>query len=236
MHGSKTKSIKWLLLLAVFFIVVSQLAQPAFAAPSDFEDLTGEGKSGKVKISVTSYQEKDGNLVRVPELVRIRAGDETSYIPVITNEGSECSLRLRIYAKTENQDIDILKYCYGWENNWIKKDGWFYYKKPFEKNESVEICKGFYFPDEWQWRVCNVMSITVDAEAVADEPENIGIVKTGDETDIGLLLLILGASLLIVLIAGRKRNADKDIYGGADAASNSSGDHHCRPIFCDRVP
>ncbi len=211
MDGSKIKSIKWLLLLAVFFIAVSQLAQPAFAAPSDFEDLTGEGKSGKVKISVTSYQEKDGNLVRVPELVRIRAGDETSYIPVITNEGSECSLRLRIYAKTENQNINILKYCYGWEDNWIKKDGWFYYKKPFEKNESVEICKGFYFPDEWQWRICNVMSITVDAEAVADEPENIGIVKTGDETDIGLLLLILGASLLIVLIAGRKRNADKDI-------------------------
>ena len=211
MHGSKTKSIKWLLLLAVFFIAMSFTARPAFAAPSDFEDLTGEGKSGKVKISVTSYQEKDGDLVRVPELVRIRAGDETSYIPVITNEGSECSLRLRIYAKTEKQDIDILKYCYGWEDNWIKKDGWFYYKKPFEKNESVEICKGFYFPDEWQWRVCNVMGITVDAEAVADEPENIGIVKTGDETDIGLLLLILGASLLIVLITGRKRNADKDI-------------------------
>lgn len=211
MHGSKTKSIKWLLLLAVFFIAMSQLARPAFAAPSDFEDLTGEGKSGKVKISVTSYQEKGGDLVRVPELVRIRAGDETSYIPVITNEGSECSLRLRIYAKTEKQDIDILKYCYGWEDNWIKKDGWFYYKKPFEKNESVEICRGFYFPDEWQWRVCNVMGITVDAEAVADEPENIGIVKTGDETDIGLLLFILGASLLIVLITGRKRNADKDI-------------------------
>ena len=211
MHGSKTKSIKWLLLLAVFFIAMSFTARPAFAAPSDFEDLTGEGKSGKVKISVTSYQEKDGDLVRVSELVRIRAGDETSYIPVITNEGSECSLRLRMYAKTEHQDINILKYCYGWEDNWIKKDGWFYYKKPFEKNESVEICRGFYFPDEWQWRVCNVMGITVDAEAVADEPENIGIVKTGDETDIELLLLILGASLLIVLITGRKRNADKDI-------------------------
>lgn len=211
MDGSKTKSIKWLLLLAVFFIAMSFTARPAFAAPSDFENLTGEGKSGKVKISVTSYQEKDGDLVRVPELVRIRAGDETSYIPVITNEGSECSLRLKIYAKTENQDINILKYCYGWEDNWIKKDGWFYYKKPFEKNESVEICRGFYFPDEWQWRVCNVMSITVDAEAVADEPENIGIVKTGDETDIGLLLLILGASLLAVIITGRKRNVDKDI-------------------------
>ena len=211
MHGSKTKSIKWLLLLAVFFIVVSQLAQPAFAAPSDFEDLTGEGKSGKVKISVTSYQEKDGKLVRVPKLVRIRAGDETSYIPVITNEGSECSLRLRIYAKTENQDINILKYCYGWEDNWIKKDGWFYYKKPFEKNESVEICKGFYFPAEWQWRVCNVMGITVDAEAVADEPENIGIVKTGDDSNMIIWLLLGISAAAILIITGRKRNADKDI-------------------------
>lgn len=211
MHGSKTKSIRWLLLLAVFLIAMSFMARPAFAAPSDFENLTGEGKSGKVNISVTSYQEKDGKLIRAPELVRIRAGDETSYIPVITNKGSECSLRLKVYAKTETQDINILKYCYGWEDNWIKKDGWFYYKKPFEKGESVEICKGFYFPDEWQWRVCNVMGITVDAEAVADEPQQIGIVKTGDETDIGLLLLILGANLLIVLIAGRKRNADKDI-------------------------
>ena len=41
MHGSKTKSIRWLLLLAVFFIAVSFTARPAFAAPSDFEDLTG---------------------------------------------------------------------------------------------------------------------------------------------------------------------------------------------------
>ena len=214
MHGSKTKpgkSIRWSALLLVIFIAMSLMVRPAFAAPSDFEELTGEGKSGKVNISVTSYQEKDGDLVRVPELVRIRAGDETSFIPVITNEGSECSLRLKVYAKTEHQNINILKYCYGWEDNWIKKDGWFYYKKPFEKNESVEICKGFYFPDEWQWRVCNIMSITVEAEAVADEPENIGIVKTGDDSNMIIWLLLGISAAAILIITGRKRNADKDI-------------------------
>ena len=104
-----------------------------------------------------------------------------------------------------------MKYCYGWEDNWIKKDGWFYYKKPFEKNESVEICKGFYFPDEWQWRVCNVMGITVDAEAVADEPENIGIVKTGDDSNMIIWLLAGLSAAAILIITGRKRNADKDI-------------------------
>ena len=211
MHGSKTKSIKWLLLLAVFFIAMIQLARPAFAAPSDFENLIGAERSGKVNISVESYQEKDGALYKTPELVLIKAGDKTSYVPVITNLGSECSLRLRVYAKTKNQDINILKYCYGWEDNWIKKDGWFYYKKPFEKNESVEICKGFYFPDEWQWRVCNVMGITVDAEAVADEPASYEIVKTGDDSNMIIWLLLGISAAAILMIAGRKRNADKDI-------------------------
>ena len=215
MHGSKTKprkSIRWLPLLAVFLIVMSFTVRPAFAAPSDFEDLTGEGKSGKVKISVTSYQEKDGELILVPELVRIRAGDETSYIPVITNEGSECSLRLRVYAKTEKQDIDILKYCYGWEDNWTYKDDWFYYKKPFEENESVEICQGFDFPQEWQWRVSNVMGITVEAEAVADEePGSVGAVKTGDDTEIWIWALITAASFVGIEQLIRRRNGDKDI-------------------------
>ena len=198
-------------ILAVFLMLFCMNADFALAAASDFEDLNGTARSGKVKISVESYQEKDGALVETPELVRIKAGDKTSYVPVITNLGSECSLRLRVYAKTKNQDINILKYCYGWEDNWIKKDGWFYYRKPFEKNESVEICKGFYFPDEWQWRVCNVMGITVDAEAVADEPDNIGIVKTGEDSNMIIWLLLGISAAAILIITGRKRNADKDI-------------------------
>ena len=80
-------------ILAVFLMLFCMNADFALAAASDFEDINGIARSGKVKISVESYQEKDGALVETPALVRIKAGDKTSYIPVITNLGSECNLR-----------------------------------------------------------------------------------------------------------------------------------------------
>ena len=83
-------------ILAVFLMLFCMNADFALAAASDFEGLNGTARSGNVKISVESYQEKDGALVETPALVRIKAGDKTSYIPVITNLGSECNLRLRV--------------------------------------------------------------------------------------------------------------------------------------------
>lgn len=212
MTGNKKIKTKWLSLAAVIFILLSMMVQPAFAASLDFENLSGSAREGKVKISVESFQETDGRRYETPELVRIKAGDKTSYIPVITNKGSECKLRLRVFAKTETQKINILKYCYGWEDNWTYKDDWFYYKKPFEENERVEICQGFDFPQEWQWRVSNVMGITVEAEAVADEePGSVGAVKTGDDTEIWIWALITAASFVGIEQLIRRRNGDKDI-------------------------
>lgn len=198
-------------ILAVFLMLFCMNADFALAAASDFEDLNGTARSGKVKISVESYQEKDGALVETPALVRIKAGDKTSYIPVITNLGSECNLRLRVYAKTETRSINILRYCYGWEDNWIFKDGWFYYRKPFEENESVAICRGFDFPSDWKWRESNVLEVTVEAEAVADEPAADGVVKTGDDSRIGVWIAAGVISLAIFIAAGRRKDGTKDI-------------------------
>ena len=198
-------------ILAVFLMLFCMNADFALAAASDFEDLNGTARSGKVKISVESYQEKDGALVETPALVRIKAGDKTSYIPVITNLGSECNLRLRVYAKTETRSINILRYCYGWEDNWIFKGGWFYYRKPFEERESVEICRGFDFPNEWKWRVENVMDMTVEAEAVADEPKADGIIRTGDDSRMGLWIAAGLISFAIIIAAGRRKDDAKDI-------------------------
>ena len=210
MSGSKKEISRWLLITAVFFIVISIICQPSFAASKDFEDLSGNGKSGKVNISVKTYQQKDGKIYKAPSLVKIKAGDKTSYIPVITNEGSKCELRLRVYAKTKTQNINILKYCYGWEDNWDFKKGWFYYKKTFEENESVEICQGFNFPDEWQWKVSNILGITIEAEAIADEPTQ-RIIKTGDDENILIWIAAALTSALIITAVWRKKNDSKDI-------------------------
>lgn len=198
-------------ILAVFLMLFCMNADSALAAASDFENLSGAEKSGKVSISVESYQEKEGVLYKAPNLVRIKAGDKTSYVPVIRNIGSECSLRLRVYAKTEKGSINILSCCYGWEDNWIKKDGWFYYRKPFEENESVAICKGFDFPSDWKWRESNVLEVTVEAEAVADEPAADGVVRTGDDSRMGLWIAAGVISLAIIIAAGRRKDGTKDI-------------------------
>ena len=55
------------------------------------------------------------------------------------------------------------------------------------------------------------MGITVDAEAVADEPASYEIVKTGDDSNMIIWLLLGISAAAILMIAGRKRNADKDI-------------------------
>ena len=130
---------------------------------------------------------------------------------MITNLGSACNLRLRVYAKTKDQDINILKYCYGWEDNWIKKDGWFYYRKPFEENESVAICRGFDFPNDWKWRESNVLEVTVVAEAVADEPASDGVIRTGDDSRMGVWIAAGVISLAIIIAAGRRKDGTKDI-------------------------
>lgn len=200
--------VRWLSIVTAIFIILSLGVQSSYAAASDFAGLKGEGKSGKVKISVHSYQEKDGIKYGTPELVRIKAGERTSYVPVITNKGEACSLRLRVYAKTRTQNINILKYCYGWEDKWIYKDDWFYYKKTFDKGESVEICQGFDFPTEWKWRISNVMGITVDAEAVADEPVSPETVRTGDESNLKLWAGLVAGSVLALSILWRRRRSN----------------------------
>lgn len=207
----KKRMRRGLIIVSVFLIALGSI-QAAYGAPSDFNNLKGKETAGKVKISVESYQEVNGQLVSTPGMVRIKVGDDTSYIPVITNNGSDCNLRLRVYANTGDKSINILKYCYGWQDNWTMKDNWFYYKKQFEKDESVEICRGFKFPDEWQWRECNIMGITVEAEAVADEDAAMGrIVKTGDNTHASLLVALMLLSLAGVGILRRRNDGSKDI-------------------------
>lgn len=214
----KNKVSRWLIVISVFFIAFAS-AGSTFAAPS-FDNLKGSAHKGKVKISVESFQEKDGALKKVKGVVRIKEGSDTSYIPIITNKGDECNLRLRIYARNGEKKINIVKYCYGFEGSWIRKDGWFYYKKAFEKNESTQICSGFHFPAEWKAKECNLLSITVDAEAVADEDlpndnnkgsDSFHTPKTGDDSKLPLYLIALILSLIGILITRRKKNGGEDI-------------------------
>lgn len=212
MNKKKNRKICRLSVMAAVFIMICLSAVNAYAASSDFSSLHGEPKSGTVDIEVESYRDDDGKLERCPDIVRIKAGDNTSYIPVIVNRGSECNLRIRVYAGAGEQRINILKYCYGFEDSWIYEGGWFYYRKAFEINERARICDGFYFPDEWKWRQCNVLDITVEAEAVSDEDMPESAVRTGDDSLVfGCAAVAATALFVLIVMSVRRKYGDKNI-------------------------
>lgn len=201
------------------FMVLSLIPYNVFAAPKDFEDLHGKPRfnTEKVKIEAGSYHDVDGdgNLETLPNLVRIHAGDKTSYIPYIKNIGDTCNLRIKMYADAGGDTVEILKYAQGFQDDWIEKDGWFYYKKPFNKNEVVTVCTSFLFPEDWKYWEHNILDVTVDAEAVADEnmPVSTGV-ATGDERkDViifgGLALIIMVLTVALIAKAMKKKDEEK---------------------------
>ena len=55
------------------------------------------------------------------------------------------------------------------------------------------------------------MDVTVEAEAVADEPASDGIIRTGDDSRMGVWIAAGVISLAIILAAGRRKDGTKDI-------------------------
>lgn len=197
-----------LILLFLFF-----LGESSYAATWNGNKLYGTAKYEKVDIELETYLMEDGRLVAIEDPTRIRAGDNTAYVPYIINIGEECNLRIRVYANTQKQkNINILKYCYGYQNKWISKNGWFYLKPKFEKHAKIKLCDGFNFPDDWKWQEegNNLLSITIEAEAVNDEdiPP-----QTGDHTVLVMYLLTLTASLVMIILMLTKNDKGADYYG-----------------------
>ena len=55
------------------------------------------------------------------------------------------------------------------------------------------------------------MDVTVEAEAVADEPAADGIIRTGDDSRLGLWIAAGVISLAVIIAAGRRKDGAKDI-------------------------
>ena len=204
------KRLTILLALAVFLLT----GMSAYAVPDDFGNLNGKPSKGALDISVETFQDIGGTLIETPGMVRIRAGEKTSYIPIITNNGQTAPMRLRIFAQTKSQKVNILKYCYGMTDVWDYRDGWFYYRGKFHRGDSVQICKGFAFPDEWRWRESNVLGITIEAEVVADDGggKTFHSPKTGDDSNLLPYVLAVAASLIVIVgLARRKEDGEEDI-------------------------
>ena len=56
-----------------------------------------------------------------------------------------------------------------------------------------------------------MLEVTVEAEAVADEPAADGIIRTGDNSRMGVWIAAGVISLAIFIAAGRRKDGTKDI-------------------------
>ena len=122
--------------------------------------------TGGVNIEIASYQEKNGEEVPIEGKTVVDYYGDVSYIPRVTNKAEGCYIRVDVTAETETQQIDILNRLYDIGEEWELINGHLYYTQALENGQSVDICRGFDVPDEWDYMASNDMKISVTADAI----------------------------------------------------------------------
>lgn len=122
--------------------------------------------TGGVNIEIASYQEKNGEEVQIEGKTVVDYYGDVSYIPRVTNKAEDCYIRVDVTAETETQQIDILNRLYDIGEEWELINGYLYYTQALENGQSVDICRGFDVPDEWDYMASNDMKISVTADAI----------------------------------------------------------------------
>ena len=126
-------------------------------------------ETGKVEIRLEEYQKNGENETLWKDLPVILPGDEISKIPRITNEGNTCYIRARIlFDEMEGMDEQCL---IGINEDWVKAaDGYYYYTKILQKEESVDLFQGLKIPSDFsQEHQQKKLSLKIVADAIQSQ-------------------------------------------------------------------
>lgn len=153
--------------LFIVAVIASLLVCSAsFAAFKNSAGVHAFFNMGGVNIEVENYRAYDGEEVLEKEEMTLDYYGSASFIPRITNKAESCYVRVKLTAQTDLQQIDIMKNLYGIGEGWTLIGGYLYYKQPVESKESIDVCRGFDVPAEWDYKSSNSMKIKVAADAV----------------------------------------------------------------------
>lgn len=153
----------------------------AILAAGSLAYFTAEGRArnvittGSIKISVVEQQLVDDKLIDYPneKITNVMPGAEISKIVTIKNTGSsEAWIRVKVdksiaRADKGESDVSLVRLDFDTEN-WVGKDGYYYYKKPVPAGESTTALFGTVTFDPQmgnEYQNCEV-SIDVIAQAV----------------------------------------------------------------------
>lgn len=141
----KQKRIYSVLLLVSFLMCVSGTA--IYALPE--ASVINRFETGNVDIRIDEYSEVDGKKTKSEKrFENILPGQFLSNIPVITNQGSECYIRVK--PVFEGTDFLSGKDLEGITDDWIwAEDGFLYYKKTLSRGEKISVFQGIRIPDDF---------------------------------------------------------------------------------------
>ena len=119
--------------------------------------------TGMVDIKLDIYElNNEGNEVEYDESKKLLPGDETSFIPKVSNLGASSYIRVRI----DYNGRDFSEYVKGLPSNFIKIGDYYYFDKELASNEVIKLFDKIRIPDDAE-SIANDkklnIKITVDA-------------------------------------------------------------------------
>ena len=129
---------------------------------SDKEGVNNEFIAGTVKVEINEHDFKD--------LTDVKAGDDaTKEVSIINTGNTEAYIRVALIPQWDpnNLSIDVVTLHIN-SDNWVYKDGWYYYKKALAVGDETEkLLTNVKFAEDMGEEYENAtFSIKVNAEAV----------------------------------------------------------------------
>lgn len=125
--------------------------------------------TGIVDISLDEFRmDINGKEIEWSDMKAVLPGEKISKIPRIRNLGKDCYVRARVNlldAPVDAKDI------YGMSENWIvSNDGYYYYTKVLETNETVDLFEGFQIPEDLNEELMEkTFQVKIDVDAIQSQ-------------------------------------------------------------------
>lgn len=149
--------------------IISATSASVYAAFADSVAVENHISTGIVDIDLQEYQEGENGREVYEDYKVIFPGDHISKIPVITNEGEPCWIRVKLAYGNTSQSLEGFsdKNITGISEDWKKIGEYYYYKNILGKEESVDIFTGVSIPAEWtEEHADQGLAIGIVAEAI----------------------------------------------------------------------
>ena len=121
-----------------------------------------------VDIKLDTFTLSESGKVEYKDDAVLFPGDIAPFIPVVTNLGESCYLRVKV--KYINDDLDFMDYITNFPENFEKYGDYYYYKTPINKNESIVLFDSIKIPENiLSLTTSKTLNINILAEVVQDK-------------------------------------------------------------------